>query len=52
MLSLEAAPTIRADALSDDDATRLADWILAHDDLVELLDRALLAREDWQRRAA
>lgn len=45
VLAIESAPRVLTDALSDAEATRLADWILSQPDLVELLDRALLSRE-------
>lgn len=51
-LEPEAPPSIRTDALNEAEASRLNDWILAHGDLIDLLDRALLAREAWLRRAA
>jgi hypothetical protein len=45
VLSIEAAPRVLTDAHTDAEASRLCDWICSQDDLVELLDRALLAAE-------
>jgi len=45
VLGLEAAPVVLSDAQTDEESARLCDWILAQPDLVELLDRALVARE-------
>lgn len=48
-LALESWPRVLTSAATDDEATRLADWILSQDDLCELIDRALLIREARQR---
>ncbi len=53
-LEFEAAPRVMTDAVSDAEATRLADWILSQPDLAELLDKALLSLEErlrWERAA-
>jgi hypothetical protein len=52
LLSLEAPPRVFTDAQNDVEASRLADWFLAHDDLNALIDEALRIREDWRRRDA
>jgi len=46
VLSLEAAPRLISDALTDAEANRLADWILSQRDLTELVDLALLSRTE------
>lgn len=52
VLSPEASPRVLSDAQSDAESNRLADWILSQPDLVELLDRALLIREEQLRKDA
>jgi hypothetical protein len=46
VLAIESAPRVISHTLTDAEATRLADWILSQPDLVELLDKALLSREE------
>jgi hypothetical protein len=45
-LELEAAPLVLTDAATEGQASWLADWILSQPDLAELVDRALLSREE------
>ena len=51
VLPLEAGPRVYADSVDEWEESRLRDWICAHPELAELLDRALEAREAWERTA-
>jgi hypothetical protein len=48
-LALGRGPTIYTDTVGDTEASLLCDWITAHDDLADLLGRALESRESWRR---
>jgi hypothetical protein len=47
VLPLEGAPRVHNVTACEWGTSRLADWILSHDDLAELLDRAIERRESW-----
>jgi hypothetical protein len=51
VLSLEAGPRVYADSVDEWETSRLQDWIRSHEDLAELLDRALSIREEWEQAA-
>jgi hypothetical protein len=51
-LEFERGPVVYNDTLGDWEASRLCDWITAHPDLVELLERAIVASMAWQGRDA
>jgi hypothetical protein len=40
VLGLEASPSVHVDALDESEATRLGDWLTAHDDYIDLVSRA------------
>jgi len=41
-LELERRPQVREEAMSEGEATRLADWIKSHESLRQLVEDALL----------
>lgn len=45
-LGLESAPRVLLHSMNDSEAGRLLDWIRSHDDLAELVNRALELAEE------
>ena len=49
-LALEGSPRVLVETGGDSEAVRLVDWLLAHDELFDLVSLAVKVQTEWERR--